>query len=343
MIRSSARFASAAVLVSFSLFVLAAVAQQEVPPAPSQKPTSSSQLPNSYTPKLSVPATHAAPVFPKPNPANFTAASPTKEEVNAFLQATLGWDSNRIWEVEAILKTQVPGISKVIVFVDDKSGKQRPGVVQFFSLPDGKHVIANNDIIPFGEHPFAEDRALLESRANGPYRGPASKDLELVEFADFECPHCKEVEANMDKLAVDFPKAHIVFQILPLERIHPQAKKAAEYGICVAKLGGNDAFFTFASAVFDAQEGLATADGATMTLNSAASKAGLDPSKVAACAAEPSTDEAVNASLKLAAEMNINETPTLVINGRAIPIGGVPYDILKQVVAYQAKEDAVAP
>jgi protein-disulfide isomerase len=343
LISQSARFTSAAALVALSLSALAAAAQQQVPPAPSQAPAASTQVPTvPPAGELSAPAPKTAPTFPKPDPANFTATSPSKELVGAFLQATWGYDTDRMWQVQAIMKTPVEGISKVVVFVDDKTGKQKPAAVQFFTLPDGKHVIAGNEIVPFGEHPFATDRALLASRADGPYRGSAAKDLELVEFADFQCPHCKEVQANMDKLAVDFPKAHIVFQTLPLERIHPEAKTAAEYGYCVAKLGGSDAFFTFVGAVFEGQEGLTTRDGATMTLNSAATKAGLDPAKISTCVAEPATGAAVEASVKLADDLNIVQTPTLMVNGRQVPIGGVPYDILKKVVAFQAKEDGVA-
>ena len=45
--------------------------------------------------------------------------------VNGFLQANWGYDENRVWEVHAIQKTQVEGISKVIVLVGDKTGKQK--------------------------------------------------------------------------------------------------------------------------------------------------------------------------------------------------------------------------
>jgi protein-disulfide isomerase len=116
----------------------------------------------------------------------------------------------------AIQKTAVDGVSRVVVYVGEKTGKQKPGALAFFSLPDGKHIIAGDDIIPFGDHPYADYRAKLQQSADGPYRGSASKDLELVEFADFQCPHCKEAQANMDKLATDFPKARIVFQNYPL-------------------------------------------------------------------------------------------------------------------------------
>jgi protein-disulfide isomerase len=306
--------------------VFEAAAQQEVPAAPVQEP--------------SAPAPAAAPVFPKPDPANFTAASPTKETVSAFLQASWGYDDSRVWELWGIQKTVVEGVSKVTVLVGDKSGKQKTAVIQFFVLPDGKHIIVGSDIIPFGEHPFAEARAMMQERADGPYRGSVSKDMEVVEFADFQCPHCKEAQANMDKLAVDFPKIRIVYQNDPL-RQHPASAGAAAYGVCVAKLSGSDAFFTFASAVYDGLDGLATPDGATLTLNSAVTKAGLTPAKIAACAATPATKAAVNASVKLAMDMNINQTPTLVINGLQIP-ANAPYDTIKRIVEYQAKLDGVA-
>jgi protein-disulfide isomerase len=327
LIRRFSGIAGAAALLASSLSIFAS-AQEQVPAAPPQAAPSA-------------PAPTGPPTFPKPDPANFTATSPSKDVINAFLEASWGYDDSRMWQVQAILKTPVEGISKVVILVGDKTGKQKAQALQFFVLPDGKHIIAGEEIIPFGDHPYADYRSQVQQGADGPYRGSASKDLELVEFADFQCPHCKEAQANMDKLATDFPKARIVFQNYPLARIHPQAVKAASYGVCVTKLGGSSAFFQYASAVFDGQEGLASADGAALTLNSAVTKAGLDPAKVAACAATPQTSTQVDASVKLAQDLNINQTPTLVINGRQVPIGGVPYETLKQIVAYQAKLDGV--
>ena len=312
-----------------SLSAFKANAQQQVPPAQTQSPSTSTQEP-------AAPAPTAAPVFPKPDPANFTATTPSKDVINAFLQASWGYDDRRIWQIQAILKTPVEGISKVVIFVGDKSGKQKPSALQFFALPDGKHIIAGDEIIPFGEHP-SQTIAPIAAGRRRPISRLRMKDLELVEFADFECPHCKEAEANMDKLAVDFPKARIVFQNYPLARIHPAAVTAASYGVCVNKLGGSNDFFQFAVGGLRCQEGLATADGATLTLNSAVTKAGLDPAKVAACAATPAVAAQVDASVKLAQDLNINQTPTLMVNGRQVPIGGVPYETIKQIVAYQAK------
>jgi protein-disulfide isomerase len=333
LIRPFARVAGAAALAILSLNILHASAQTQVPAAPAQTPT---------TPSAPTPAapTAQAPIFPKPNPEFFTATSPSIDTINAFLEASWGYEENRVWQVEAILKTAIDGVSKVIVYIGDKSGKEKPTVLQFFAMPDGKHIITGNDIIAFGEKPYADFRARLQQDANGPSRGAATKDLELVEFADFQCPHCKEAQANMEKLAVDFPKARIVFQNDPIASIHPEAFKAASYGVCVAKMSGSTAFFTFAADVFEGQDGLATPDGATMTLNSALTKSGLDPAKVATCAASDETKAAVEASVKLASDMGIGQVPTLVVNGREVP-ANVPYETLKKIVTYQAKLDGV--
>ena len=355
MIRPYAQPAIVAAMAILSLPILQASAQTRVPAAPAQAPAATPSAPvhvpaapatpgqSSTAPMISAPAP-TAPAFPKPNPANFTAASPTKDTVNAFLQASWGYDPNRIWQVQAILKTPAQGVSEVIVFVDDKTGKMKPAALEFFTLPDGKHIIASGQsqlqVLPFGANPYADNRAILQQRADGPYRGAPSKDLELVEFADFQCPHCKEAQANIDKLATDFPKARIVFQNDPIASIHPQSVRAAEFGVCVNELGGSSAFFQFAGAVFDGQAGLATPDGAALTLNSAVIKAGLSPAKVSACAATPATKAAVDASVKLGSDIGITSVPTLVINGRPIP-ANVSYDTLKQIIEFQAKLDGV--
>ena len=314
--------AALAVLASCVVIAPAAQAQQQVPPAPAEAPA---------------PAAQDA-LFAKPDPANFTASTPTKETVDAFMNANWGFNQNLAWQVEAIFKTDFPGISKVIVAIADKSGKQPVQPLVFYTLPDGKHIMVG-DIAAFGDHPFATFRDTLQQHAEGPYRGNAAKDLEIVEFADFQCPHCKAAQANMDQLAADFPKARIVFQHFPLAQ-HPQARPAAAYGVCVAKQGGSSAFFTFASSVFEGQDGLATPDGATLTLNAAVVKAGLDPAKIAACSTEAATQPAIDASIKLAKDVGVNETPTLFINGRAV-LATVPYETLKQIVQFQLKLDGL--
>ncbi len=287
-------------------------------------------------------AAPAAPVdpFPPTNPKYFTATSPTTETVNSFLKALWGYDPNRLFRVMAIQTTAAPGVAKVTVFVTEKGANAKVQPATFFVTPDGKHAIADGaGVVPFGANPFADLRALILARADGASRGGANKGLELVEFADLQCPHCKEAQETMDNIVRDFPAAHVVFQLFPLVEIHPSAFKAAAFGVCVQKQS-NEAFFKYAAAVFDTQDALTPATDDTV-LKAAVTKAGLDPVAIATCAATPATKTIVDADIKLADDAGVDQTPLLSINGRMIPITAVPYEQLKQIIVFQAQMDGV--
>ena len=322
-------------LMGSLLLALPGVAQQAGTPATTvPQPKSGLQL-NGLDP-----STRLDP-FPPTDPKNFTAQSPTTETVNQFLTALWGYDTNRLWRVFSIQTTPAPGVSRVTVLVAEKSANAKVQPTAFFVTPDGKHAIAGDGVIDFGAKPFAPNRQILQARADGPSRGAAGKALELVEFADMQCPHCKEAQASMDRLAQDFPNAHIVYQNFPIASIHPFAVKAAEYGVCVAK-AKPEAFWTFLQAVYDTQGGLTAEDG-DATLKAAVTKAGGDPAAVDACAVTPATKAQVDASVRLGTDIGVDQTPILAINGHMVPVSpaSIPYETLKQIVQFQAQQDGV--
>ena len=301
--------------------------------APAQKPAAPLQLHDmGQAPK--------ADPFPPVNPKYFTAPSPTVDTVNAFLKSLWGYDSNRIWRVEAIQTTAAPNVSKVVVFVSDKTPNAKVQPTAFFVTPDGKHAVAGDVVVPFGATPFADLRKTLQARADGATRGATSKDLMLVEFSDMQCPHCKDAQSTMDQLVKDFPNARVVYQSFPLVDLHPFAFKAAAYGYCIQKQK-NDAFFIYSAAVFDAQAAL-TPETGDETLKNAVTKAGLDQAAVDACAATPAIKDQVNASIKLAQDVGVEQTPMLAVNGHLLPLAGIPYETLKNIISYQATLDGVS-
>jgi protein-disulfide isomerase len=277
--------------------------------------------------------------FPKVDPKNFTAASPTADDVNSFLKAMWGYDENRLWSVAAVLATPAPGVSKVVVFVADKTQAGKGTQTVFFVTPDGKHAIADN-VIDFGAKPFADTRKVLQDRADGPGHGAKSNGLLIVEFADLQCPHCKEAQDKMENIAQDFPEARIVFENYPISEIHPFAFRAAAEGECVRKAKGDDAFFTYAQAVFDKQEGL-TAEMVDATLSAAVLKAGGDPAAAKACAATPEIKAKVDAERKLGVDIGVDQTPMLAVNGHVLPMSSIPYEVLKKIIVYQAGQDGI--
>ena len=317
-----------------------AVLTSSGPFAPAQ--TSSASAPQDSAP--GGPSSAIAPTIdplPPANPRLFTARSPTVDTVNSFLHAAWGYNANRLYRVMAIQPTEAPGVTRVVVFVTEKGlPDARVQSTTFFVTPDGNFALGDGGmIVPFGAAPYSALRSMLRERATGAFHGAASKDLELVEFSDLQCPHCKEAQPVMEQLARDFPKAHIVFQPFPLIEIHASAFKAAAYGACV-QAQSNDAFFSYADAVFDTQDGLTPQTDDTL-LKAAVRRANLDPETIARCASSPTTVAQVSADIKLAQDAGINETPTLVVNGRPLPLLSLPYDQLKSIIEFQAKLDGV--
>lgn len=266
----------------------------------------------------------ATPAAPSAKPAT---GLPTTEEVDAALKRTLGYDPGVTWQIYEITPAAVPGLADVLFAIN----KQAP---QHIYLAAGGQSAIIGELIPFGANPFAPARAKLQG-AFGPSRGGPNPPIDIVEFSDLECPHCKKSQPVLEKLAADFPQVRFIFQQFPLPAsLHPWAMKAAQYADCAGQIN-KDAFWKYVDAIFENQGGiaLATADD---KLKELAIVNGLDAMKVSACADSPETAARIKKSMDLGASLEVNETPTVFMNGRRVRgVADIPYDKLKELVQFE--------
>jgi protein-disulfide isomerase len=273
------------------------------------------------------PASHSAAAAATPENTQKKAALPTMEEVEASMKRSFGYDPGVTWQIYEIKESSIPGLAEVLVSMN----KQQP--VHLFLAPGGQTAIAGQ-MLPFGPDPFAPARANLKG-AFGPSRGGQNPPIDIIEFSDLQCPHCKVAQPVLEKLYADFPQVRFIFQQFPLPAsLHPWALKAAQYADCAGQMN-KDAFWKYVDAIFENQGGiaLATADD---KLKELATANGYDAQKISACAASPETDARIKKSLALGATLDVNETPTVFVNGRRVPgIANIPYDNLKQLVQFE--------
>ena len=98
--------------------------------------------------------------------------------------------------------------------------------------------------------------------------------------------------------------------------------------------------WTFVHNTFDQQSDI-TPENADEKLAANAEKAGLKGKEIATCAASAETAGRVQRSIQLGTEVEVTGTPTLYINGRRISnVTGVPYEVLKELVEFAAKQPA---
>jgi len=296
------------------------------------------------------PAPGAAPQPADAAPAKSLAGAPSKDLAEAYFKRMFGYDANIQIDVAAISQSPIPGIYDVAAVFATPEGQQAG---HWFVSADFKYAIAG-DIVPFGADPFAPVRAALAKSAFGPTLGPADAKLLIVEFADLECPACREAAPVMAKLREDFPQARFVFQSFPLTQLHPWAARASSFLDCIARSQPDQAF-NFIEAVFAHQKDIEVmvrktdASGKTTVVDADvnerlrhyAEAAGADPAATQLCADSPATSERLTRSELLGQSIGVTGTPTIFINGRRI---GNPsaarYEGLKSVVAFEAAEAA---
>ncbi len=281
---------------------------------------SAAQQKTAVKPKSATASTHAT---------HASEALPSEDEVNGFMHATFGYNPQLTWKIVSIKPSEAEGLAEVRVQISSPEGQ---GEQKFFVSDDRKHAVVG-EVIPFGAHPFEKARLELQKRADGPGRGPASAPVEIVEFSDLQCPHCKEANPTIAKLLGEDANIHFVYQNFPLPS-HNWAEKAAAYDDCVGR-ASNDAFWKFIEGVFAAQEQI-TAENADEKLTGIADQAGVKGSDIAVCAALPETQSRVQASVELGKSLDVNSTPTLFVNGRPVGVSGNNYDALKQLVDFSA-------
>ncbi len=268
----------------------------------------------------------------KPETAPMPSLLPSEETVNAFMQQMFGHDPSVTWKVISIKPAEADSLAQVDVLLSNPQGQQ---ATTLYVTPDQRHALVG-DLIPFGPEPFKPTREKLEKGQNGVARGPAKAPVEIVEFSDLQCPHCKQAQPTIEKLLADEPNTRFVFQPFPLPS-HDWAMKAAAYADCIGQVN-NAAFWKYIDGVYNAQSGI-TAANADEKLTGLADSSGAKGKDIAACAARPDIKARVENSVALGKAVGVTGTPTIFISGRKVAnISGMPYEVLKSIVEFEAKQ-----
>lgn len=187
----------------------------------------------------------------------------------------------------------------------------------FYVSKDGKTFI-RGEMFGMDADPFAATRAKLHIDGN-PSKGPENARATIVEFSDFECPHCREIHTVLQSVQTHYPQIRLVYKDFPLTQLHPWAATAAIGARCAFQQSPA-AFWKIHDLIFDNQESISAANVYDQLI-SFAEQLGLDKDSFKACLSSPEAKAAVEANHADGVALNVNSTPTLFINGRLL-VGG---------------------
>jgi protein-disulfide isomerase len=139
--------------------------------------------------------------------------------------------------------------------------------------------------------------------------GPDAAPVTLVEYGDFECPHCGAAHPIIQEvLRLRGDDIRFVFRHFPLTRIHPHAQQAAEAAEAAA---AQNAFWPMHDQLYEHQDALDID-----SLVGYAAALGLDTARFQRDLTEHTYAEEVRADFLGGVRSGVNGTPTFFINGQ---------------------------
>jgi protein-disulfide isomerase len=160
-----------------------------------------------------------------------------------------------------------------------------------------------------------------------PVGGNPQGDVAIVEFFDYRCPYCKQVQPAIQKLLDQDQKLRFVYKELPV--LGPQSDMAAHAALAARLQGKYEPFHTLMMA--------AKGQISDEVVYRIAGSIGLDVDRLKRDMTDPEIDQALNANKSLANALDIRGTPGFIIGDRIIP-GAVDLDALKNMVADARKQ-----
>lgn len=158
---------------------------------------------------------------------------------------------------------------------------------------------------------FAPEQIKKIDVGDSPSLGPENAPVQIVEWADFECPFCGKAAPMLHELIDAYPgQVRLVFKHYPLS-IHKSADKAARAAVAADKQGK---FWQMHERLFAAQGAEKELDDAM--IKHIAQEVGLNIKKFEEDAASEETADVVARDRKQADSLELTGTPWIYVNGR---------------------------
>lgn len=157
---------------------------------------------------------------------------------------------------------------------------------------------------------------------DAPRLGSETAPVQIIEFADYECPYCQQVNADLTKLREQFRNSvSVTYKDFPLP-MHPLAERAAEAARCA---GAQGKFWEFHDSLFETKQLQVSG------LREQARKLKLDTARFDQCLDSGEQAAAVKKDSKEGQRLGLQGTPSFFINGHFMS-GAIGYMKLRDTV-----------
>lgn len=200
-----------------------------------------------------------------------------------------------------------------------------------------------------------EPQISIESKSGGAFgdydKGDPAAPVQIVEFADFECPGCRRLYAGLHELLERHSGGyHLIFRNYPLDNeCNPNIKQEFHKNACLAAFftrcaGEQGRFWEAFDLVFT--DPIISGDSASAVvreffLTKGAESLSLDKVALEECLSSNRYMEKIQSDIKAGDDIGLEATPSVWINGKRVPYPSV--DAIEKIIQALRQEKASRP
>lgn len=173
---------------------------------------------------------------------------------------------------------------------------------------------------------LADHRQQVFDDPASPTAGNPNGNVTLVEFFDYRCPYCKQVQPSLEKLLGADHQLRFVYKEFPV--LGPDSEIAAHVALAARKQGKYDAFHRAMMA--------ATGHIDEDVIYKVAASVGLDLDRLKQDVKAPDIDKQINDNIELGQTLDVDGTPAFIVGNTIVP-GAVSLSDLQQLIASARK------
>jgi len=220
-----------------------------------------------------------------------TVAPPSEEEINNFFETNKDRISKPFYEVKADITqylTQQKEREKRLSLLAEL--EQKGDFSLLIQAPTSPTVFIDTEGYPSTGNPNAK--------------------VQIIEFADYQCPHCKEASHQLHSLLEEYKdQIQLTYMDFPINR-SGISRKISEGAVCADQ---QSKFWEYHNLAFEDQAQLSNDSPLVM-----AKTLQLDIAQFESCTADPATAKKVKMSELQAINLGVRGTPAIYINGRKL-------------------------
>lgn len=232
--------------------------------------------------------------------------------------------------IGAVLAIAVASVLLLTRSSDNASGSQ------FANTPSTPAASQQTSASPAGASPYAPLGSSVPGAQPPHVRGGANAQITLEEFGDYQCPPCRALFHELNKIESEYgERLRLVFRHYPIAELHKNAMAASR---AAEAAGAQNKYWEMHDRLYERQADWAESNDARTIFINYATDLKLDTERFRRDMDGQQFDVRIRADRERAAALGVTGTPTLFVNGRQLKTEAMTPEMIRKAIDFMLNQ-----